>query len=75
MVRFLVPVLVFPEANLDLKMAEQMDTHEGTATVREALQFSAICINATKLQNHKRTLMWRKSSNSSNSNLSLTLPY
>ena len=41
MVRFSVPVLIFSEANLDLKIAEQMDVHEGTATVREALRFSA----------------------------------
>ena len=41
MVRFSVPVLIPPEANSDLKIAEQMDVHEGTATVREALRFSA----------------------------------
>jgi len=32
---------ICPEANLALKIAEQMDVHEGTATVREAMRFSA----------------------------------
>ena len=30
-----------PEVNRDLEIAEQMDVHEGTATVREAMRFSA----------------------------------
>ena len=41
MVHFLVPILIFLEANLDLKIAEQMDIHECTVMVREALQFLA----------------------------------
>jgi len=36
-----VPVVVPSEADLLLKTAEQMDVHEGTATVREAMRFSA----------------------------------
>ena len=36
-----VPVVVTPEANRFSEIAEQMDVHEGTATVREAMRFSA----------------------------------
>ena len=35
------PAVVPPEANWLLELAEQMDVHEGTATVREAMRFSA----------------------------------
>ena len=36
-----VPVVIPLEANRLLETAEQMDVHEGTATVREAMRFSA----------------------------------
>jgi len=36
-----VSVLVPPEVDRFLETAEQMDVHEGTATVREAMRFSA----------------------------------
>ena len=36
-----VPVVVPLKANRFLETAEQMDVHEGTATVREAMRFSA----------------------------------
>ena len=41
MVCFLVPPIISLEANGILAIAEQMDVHEGTATVREAMRFSA----------------------------------
>ena len=41
MVRFYVLLIVSLEADRTLAIAEQMDVHEGTATVREAMRFSA----------------------------------
>jgi len=35
------PTVVPPESDRFLELAEQMDVHEGTATVREAMRFSA----------------------------------